>query len=360
MCAAANALLWLTLGASPGGAAELRDTWEAYGRVYISGDGRVIDFRQQGVTTSEGQSYAMIRALWMNDQPAFDRVWAWTVANLQGGDPAQLPAWRWGQREDGGWGVLDAQPAADADQFIVWSLLGASRRWKGGTYGADAAGLVERFWTEEVAEVGGRLLVLPGPWARGADPVRVNPSYFLPFIWRDFARWDKSRPWRRLVDDGYEILAECRGTTGLSAEWCSLDATTGRRVASADPAHDNFGFEALRVPWTLAAEVKWHHEPRARRLLVPYLDLLVAGEALHLPAVVAPDGTANVEWEYPGMYGALLPAWGLRRPALARRVLLEKLEPIRAEHGWGDVDDYYGQNWIWLGLALWQLKERPV
>lgn len=357
---AAHAIVWLTLGAPHAGAAELRDTWEAYLRVYVSPEGRVIDFREDGVTTSEGQSYAMLRALWMNDQPAFDRVWSWTVANLQAGAAGRLPAWRWGLLPAGDWGVLDPQPAADADQLIIWSLLGATRRWKSKAYAAEASRLVERFWIEEVDEVGGRLVVLPGPWARGADPIRLNPSYFLPFVWRDLARWDKSRPWRRLLDDGYALLEECRGSTGLAKDWCWLNATTGAVVAAPVPEHDNYAFEALRVPWTLAAEVKWHHEPRARRLLGPYLALLATGKELRLPAVIGPDGGGRVEWEYPGMYGALLPAWGLRRPALARRVLAEKLEPLRGDHGWGDADDYYGQNWIWFGLALWQMKERPV
>ncbi len=357
---AAPALLWLLLGTPRANADDLCDSWSEYQQVYISEAGRVIDFRQDSVTTSEGQAYAMLRALWMNDRAPFDRVWTWTVANLQGGDPGRLPAWKWGKQEDGAFGVLDAQPASDADQLIIWSLLGASRRWQEPRYEEEAARLLDAFWAEEVMEVAGRLLVLPGPWARTQGPLRLNPSYLLPFVWRAFAAWDRSRPWGRMIDDGYAWLKACRGSTGLAKDWCYVDRETGGTLASPVPEHDNFGFEALRVPWTLAAEVKWHRERRAQRLLEPYLALASNEGAIRVPAMIGPDGFPRVDWEYPGMVAALVPAWSLRRPGLARRVWAAKIAPNRAPHGWGDLDDYYGQNWVWFGLALWQSKAVPL
>lgn len=79
-----------------------------------------------------------------------------------------------------------------------------------------------------------------------------------------------------------------------------------------------------------------------------------------LPGVVGVDGKALVEWEYPGMYGALLPVWALRRPLAVERIAETRLDPIRGDHGWGERDDYYGQNWIWFGVALWKLEGKPV
>ena len=358
---AASALLWFSVHAHGGDGADLRDAWGSYQTVYISADGRVMDFREGGITTSEGQAYAMVRALWMGDRATFDRVHRWTIDNLQGGDGGRLAAWRWGHRDDGTYGVLDGQPASDADQFMIWALFGASTRWKTPRYGSVAHALLDRLWEAEVTEVAGKLVLLPGPWARGGVPVRLNPSYFLPFAWREFARRDPTRPWIRLLDDGYELLAACRSPGGLHFDWCSLDPVTGAVLPSPDAKDSVFGFEAFRVAWTLAAEVKWHRERRARRLLAPYDALLARPDApVKIPGIIHPDGLAAVDWEYPGMWGALLPGWSLRHPALVRRIWAEKFEPLRASHGWGDPDDYYGQNWIWFGLALWQSKERPV
>lgn len=360
VAAALVALLGIATPARGALVGEVRDTWTAYKTVYVSADGRVIDYRADATTTSEGQAYALVRALWMNDRPAFDLVLHWTVDNLQGGDAGRLPAWKWGKGDDGTWGVRDPQPAADADQLYAWALLGASKRWKEPRYAAMADALIRRVWEDEVSEVAGHLVLLPGPWARGQVPTRLNPSYFLPFVWRDFARVDPVHPWMRLLDDGYAVLAECRSPLGLPKDWCYLDAD-GVVVPPEDATQDNFAFEAFRTGWTLAAEVKWHHERRARALLAPYVSLLSRpAQPVRIPGVIQPDGSGAVDWEYPGMYGALLPAWGIRRPAAARRAWTEKLAPLRAEHGWGDPNDYYGQNWIWFGLALWQLKEMPA
>ena len=339
---------------------EVRDTWAAYRTVYISADGRVMDYRANAVTTSEGQAYALLRALWMDDRSTFDRVHRWTVDNLQGGKPGKLPAWKWGRGEGDAWGVLDPQPAADADQVMAWALVGAGRRWRSSAYAAEGAALVRGIWTGEVQEVCGRLLLLPGPWARDALPVRLNPSYYLPFAWRDFARVDPDHAWGRLIDDGYSVLAQCRSPSGLPKDWCYLD-DSGAMIPPEDPAHDEFGFEAFRVGWTLAAEARWHHDRRARALLGPFLNLLSRPEApVRIPGIIGADGRASVDWEYPGMYGALVPAWAVRRPAAAKAAWSEKLEPLRAAHGWGDPNDYYGQNWIWFGLALWQSSGSPV
>ena len=47
----------------------LRESWDAYRRLYIRTEGNVVDpDRGGGETTSEGQGYAMLRAAWMHDE----------------------------------------------------------------------------------------------------------------------------------------------------------------------------------------------------------------------------------------------------------------------------------------------------
>jgi endoglucanase len=346
-------------GADPAAADELRASWRAYEASFMSADGRAIDRRGGHISTSEGQAYAMLRALWVDDADGFAKVWRWTNDNLQGGDAERLPAWKWGKTDEK-WGVLDPEPASDADQLIAWALLGAADRWGREDLRAQGESLIRRIWEEETEEVGAFRVMLPGPWAKAQTPTRLNPSYFLPFAWRDFARADPDHDWMALLDDGYVMLDRCRAPSGLPKDWCYFDRNTGEVVVPEDPAHDNFGFEAFRVGWTLAAEAKWSREKRARVLLRPFVSLLDRlPDPAELPGIIGPDGEGKVEWEYPGMYGALLPGWALRRPTAAQRAWDARLAPLRGEHGWGDTDDYYSQNWIWFGLALWRGEGRP-
>src|SRR5262249_3814760 len=94
--------------------------WNAYVTHFISDDGRVIDPAAGAITTSEGQSYALFFALVANDRPLFLRLLAWTRDNLAGGRLGErLPAYKWGRRRDGAWGVLDSNSAADSDLWIA-------------------------------------------------------------------------------------------------------------------------------------------------------------------------------------------------------------------------------------------------
>ena len=87
---------------------------------YVASDGRVVRSDQGGDTVSEGQSYAMLLALAARDRTRFQRVWSWTVSNLQ--RPDALLAWHW---DDGH--VVDWMPASDADGVNSSSTLpGAS------------------------------------------------------------------------------------------------------------------------------------------------------------------------------------------------------------------------------------------
>ena len=58
-------------------------TWQRYRDRFIQADGRVIDWENDDQrTTSEGQAYAMLRALLIDDRETFDRVLNWGEQNL--------------------------------------------------------------------------------------------------------------------------------------------------------------------------------------------------------------------------------------------------------------------------------------
>jgi endoglucanase len=369
---AAPAAWAASVGEAPGRDALLSD-WRRYVSSFVQADGRVIDRAGADISTSEGQAYALVRAAWCDDRGTFDRVLRWTRDNLQTGDAARLPAWKWGRHADGTWALLDPSPAADADQWMAYALLLAAERWRAPAYREQAVALLARVWDEETQRVGPWRVVLPGPWARTAgasDPagppsseepvqqrVQLNPSYWLPFAWRRFAAADPARDWRSLVDDGYAALDACRQPSGLPPDWCWLDARSGRPVPPPEGRADTlaFGFEAFRVGWTLAAEVRWHGDVRARAALEPFgrlADQWTSGRAI--PAVIAPDGSARESWGYLGLYGALLPAWAAVRPRAVDAIYADEVRAVReGTPNPRDARDYYAHNWVWMGLALW-------
>jgi endo-1,4-beta-D-glucanase Y len=341
----------------------LRAEWRRYVHAFLQSDGRVIDRADADVSTSEGQAYAMVRALWCDDHETFARVRRWTRDNLQGGDGDALPAWRWGKAPDGSWKVLDPAPAADADTWMAWALLRAGERWKQPAYRAQALRMIRQIWTVEVAEVGGRKVLLPGPWARGTDPVRLNPSYWLPFAWKAFARVDSAHDWSQLATDAYALWDACRSPSGLLPDWCWVDATTGAQVEPPEGEAPRLasGYDAFRVAWTLAADTRWSGDTLARAHLEPWARLADGWhEGRPIPAVHHPDGTAREPWGYLGLYGALLPAWGILRPGRAGEIYAEEVQPV--QEGTPDpraARDYYAHNWVWMGLALWSGLARP-
>lgn len=351
-------------GPGPAVVAEVDAAWLDYRRRYLRRSGRVVDPRQDNITTSEGQAYGMLRAVWADDRRSFDRMRRWTRVHLQDGDDTALPAWKWGRREGRLFkGVVDPQPAADADQFMAYALLLAAERWDAPAYADQARGLLRSIWEQEVQQVAGDWVVLPGPWAAGLDPVQLNPSYGLPFAWRAFAAADPAHPWLQLVDGFYALLARTDrdGEPVLAPDWLWLDRASGAAVSPPDdPRQALHGFEAFRIAWTLAAEVHWYRDDRARRFLAPYLALEERWN-LHgwIPAVMDADGEPQVDYPYLGLYGALLPAWAVAQDGRAARLYARELAPQRARWGWGDEADYYSQNWTWLGLALWCGAARP-
>src|SRR5579884_557263 len=103
----------------------LASSWDEYKQQFLNPDGRIMDLQQNNITTSEGQSYALLRSVWSDDKPTFDLVWKFTQDNLKRpGD--NLFAWQWGKRSDGSYGVMPdggINTASDADSDIAFALI---------------------------------------------------------------------------------------------------------------------------------------------------------------------------------------------------------------------------------------------
>src|SRR5487761_2690925 len=86
-CAAPAVQAWEAHGAAAapriGGVIAGARLWQDWSKRFVRPSGRVVDTGNHGISHSEGQGYGMLLAVAAGDRPAFDRLWAWTRANLQ-------------------------------------------------------------------------------------------------------------------------------------------------------------------------------------------------------------------------------------------------------------------------------------
>jgi len=203
--------------------------WKYFAQRHVQADGRVIDFsvaNQQ--STSEAQSYGMFFALVANDRERFAGIWRWSRDNLGAGSD-KLPAWQWGKRDNGSYGVLDPNSAADADLWMAYALLEAGRLWRMPAYQQAGMALLEQVKDKEIIDLptlGSMLLPGAEGFAIGDQTWRLNPSYLpLPLL-RKLARVDTAGPWHSLINATLQML-RLAAPQGFAPDWVRFQVGQG-------------------------------------------------------------------------------------------------------------------------------------
>ena len=355
--------------------ARLLDSWEQYKQTYmiLQGEnyGQVID-PDTGVTTSEGQSYAMLRAAWMNDQYAFVAAWLWTRNHLQHRLDDQLFSWKW---QDGA--VVDSANATDADEDIALALIFAHRLWDEPEYLAAAQEILDDLWEHSVVKLNGRYHLLP-MHEESADKwsgYLFNPSYLSPASYRVFAAVDPKHDWEALADDSYEILEivgeQAGNDSGLPADWLYLDKKYGGFYSAAsyfDRPVDDFSYDAFRVFFRIALDRAWFDTPEAQEYLSKRGEYLAGQYETYgrIPATLSldePPTDGNRSLSVDTGYAVALSSFD---PAIGERFFAEFVDAAYDEEAlaWGGRPNYYDANWAWFGTGafrdilpnLWELN----
>ena len=225
--------------------------WEQFKKNFIADDGRVIDHSgARKPTTSEGQAYALFFALSANDKASFERILKWTENNLAAGDlTARLPAWQWGQREDNSWGVIDKNPASDADLWMAYSLGMAGEVWKDKRYAALSSLIAQRILNEETADIPGlglSLLPAPSGFNLPGNQWKLNASYLPITLLRWFERKESDERWKRMLAPALKLIAGS-APKGYAADWIIYDAQKGFLVDSQGVEKGQGGYNAIRI-----------------------------------------------------------------------------------------------------------------
>ncbi len=362
----------LTHAAGPLRGAELnqllRTSWEQYKSTFIQEDGRVIDYNGN-ITTSEGQSYAMLRAFWLRDKETFDKTYRWAKDNLQIPRGDHLFSWKWGERPDKTWGALDKTSASDADQDIALALLLAYQEWKDQTYLDDAKLILKNIWDRLTVNAPVGRVLLPGDWPQTGRTFQVNPSYFSPYAYRVFAEMDDDHDWTELTDSSYEILIRAIGQadTKLPPDWVelSMDNDSIRLYPNAQDPRSDFGYEAIRVYWRIALDALMNPTEKRTSSVLKVQNMLPRYWQIRtdVPMSITWDGIVRHPHLQSGaVYGAVLPGLYAQNPDLAEELVLKKIVPnLKAGGQWNTQNDYYSQNWLWFGLAMYGIyQEAPL
>ena len=222
--------------------------WQRFSRRFITPEGRVVDRTFGGKTTSEGQSYGLFFALVAGDRRRFEHILRWTSAELADGELGErLPGWLWARRDDGTWGLKDANSAADADLWLAYTLLEAGRHWQQPRYTAQGRALLATIAAREVVEIdGGRALLLPAPqgFDLGDGRYRFNPSYLPGFLFQALNGYDPAGPWERIWAT-YQALAPQMFPAGVAPDLCIVDRR-GRVFVDRETAAVG-SYDAIRV-----------------------------------------------------------------------------------------------------------------
>lgn len=343
---------------------KLDSLWQSYLTNNII-NGRTIDQQHNSDTTSEGQSYTMIRSVWQNDPQVFSAAWRWTQQNLQ--LPNRLFGWLWGRKTDGSYGILTSQggehTAADADSLIALSLILAARRWHNGGYLTAAESIIRSIWQQEVVIINGQPLMAADNIEKtaSANVVIVNPSYFQPYAYRLFAVYDKADNWSALVNNSYLFMAKVSAaklgspvSDGLPPNWVAVNRYDGRLSKTANQGQNtHYGFNALRVPWQFALDYAWFHDPRDKQLLAGFSFIGKQWSANHrLWAIYSHAGKPEADYSSLAMYGGALGYFKLIQPDQVMRVIASQFDRLFKGNKLTRPLSYYDNNWVWFGMAL--------
>jgi len=314
--------------------------WNKYKSVFLTGDGRVVDYFQDKVSHSEGQGYGMWLSVVNDDRAAFELIWQWTKSNLQIRSDS-LFAWQWGKRPNNEWKVIDYNNATDGDVLIAYALLLARDKWQATGYRDEAIKIIKDLRNRVSIVWQGRTFLLPGysGFTRD-DGLLLNPSYLIVPAFRAFSQIDQRDFWEKIIRDGeFLIDHSLRGIWLLPADWVLAARDSFTPYHGKDPY---FGYNAVRLLLYLNDDKAIQYPKGVTRLLEQYqrtglLPLWVDLEKDSLSLRSAPAG-------YYALYA--LAAKRLGNVPLHDRLMLEANRKVDEEQ-----NAYYSYTLFLLSIA---------
>lgn len=334
----------------------LKYSYAYYKKTFISPDGRVMDPDRGDITTSEGQSYILQRSVAVNDIKTFNLTYKWTKDHLKRKD--KLFSWIWGQDEKGKFKVLDRNSAADADVNIAFALILAHERWKDNKYLKEAIPIISSIWRNETRKIGKYRVLMPGFIQARVEKIEINPSYFAPYAFKFFKKYDKLHDWDKIIESSYYYImaSSAKTKTGLPPNWFLIEKG---QITLENSERSDFSYDAIRV----FKKVYWDYVRTGDKRDLPILakaKFFIAkwggskvGEK-HLYTNWKADGTLRDMNEFIGSIAILILPISMYDQKVATEIYKRKLEPyLINQKQWKVRKDYYGKNLLWFGCHFY-------
>lgn len=326
----------------------LKKSYEYYKREFISPKGRVMDPERGDITVSEGQGYILQRAVAINDSKTFNDTYNWTKKHLQRRD--KLFAWIWGKNKKGQYQILDKNSASDADINIAFALILAYERWKDKKYLKEALPIIHAIWNKETKKIGKYRVLMPGFIQAKVEKTEINPSYFHPYAFKFFNKYDKSHNWNEIIDSSYYYIIEssAKSKTELPPNWFIIK---NEKIILEDNERSDFSYDAIRV-------FKKYYWDYIRTGDKRDLDVLVKSkffikkwkESKKFYTNYKKDGTLRNDNEFIGGISILVLPISIYDKKIADEIFKAKVTPyFLNKKNWEKRYDYYGKNMIWYG-----------
>lgn len=345
----------------------LRGSWAHYKRTFIR-EGRVVRPENNNDTVSEGEAYAMLRAVLMDDKKTFDDCLAWTESNLSRrlSMSDALLAWH---AQNGQ--ISDRTAATDADIDYGYALLLASRKWHDKRYLDLASEVLQAILDHETIVIEGRLYLLPYTTASGVvtKPVAQNPSYYAPSHFKLFYEVSGDRRWLELADTCYELIGRLQRYAGerqrpaLVPDWCALGENGEILPMPGKPMV--YGWDAVRVPIRIAADFQLNGDPRALAVLKQF-SLFFENEFNKNGKIYGEYSCVHDTWrpyENPLFYTAAYAATRSAGSSIAAAILEKQRASLTFdEEGcfYNEPKDYYVNSLAWLAEYCQRTKTKAT
>lgn len=237
--------------------ARLKDTWHELmhgeDKFYQEeGDnfGYFVDTGNNDVRT-EGQSYAMMMAVQMNEKEIFDRVWNWTKTYMYMDYGQHAGYFAWSCQTDG---TKNAHgPAPDGEEFFAMALFFASHRWGDGpepfNYSEQARSILHSCVHKGENNDGFPMWNPDNYLIKFVPEVEFSdPSYHLPHFYELFSLWANEEDrefWKKATNASREYMKiSCHPETGLAPEYAHYDGSPNHIRGFGDFFSDSYRLAA--------------------------------------------------------------------------------------------------------------------
>lgn len=253
-----------------------KEHWTAWKADFLSGGVvTAMDPDQNKSNVSEAQSYALLLAIWNNDQPAFDQILAATNDKFWNAE-CGTGGW-YGWKLPGANGACEGEGnyAGDADQDIAGALIFASvlkekGKWTSNVdYKANAKKVLTSVWNNLVDKSNNQIKSWPTTGVR-------NPSYHMPGwyqVFKEFAAANSltGQDWDKVRTASYALInAQPNASKGMARNFSSADGGAPNDGTSAGPgkpdasqSRANMGYDAIRVPYRMGIDAMWYKHTEA-------------------------------------------------------------------------------------------------